>query len=86
MPRGYDEMFNIIIMLVVAIVFSVTMGGPWGVIKDAANVTESRELIPFLIYVVYHLGTGSCGVSGSVCAGGAGIKASGRRPGWIPDL
>jgi len=51
LPRGYDEMFNIIIMLVVAIVFSITMGGPWGVIKDAANVTESRELIPFLIYV-----------------------------------
>ena len=50
-PRGYDEMFNIIIMLVVAIVFSITMGGPWSVIKDAANVTESRELIPFLIYV-----------------------------------
>ena len=44
-------MFNIIIMLVVAIVFSITMGGPWSVIKDAANVTESRELIPFLIYV-----------------------------------
>jgi hypothetical protein len=50
MPRGYDEMFNIITMLVVAIAFSITMGGPWGVIKDAANVTESRELIPFLIY------------------------------------
>jgi hypothetical protein len=51
LPKGYDEMFNIIIMLVVAIVFSITMGGPWGVIKDAANVTESRALIPFLIYV-----------------------------------
>ena len=38
-------------MLVVAIVFSITMGGPWGVIKDAANVTESRELMPFLIYL-----------------------------------
>jgi plastocyanin len=51
MPRGYDEMFNIIIMLVVAIVFSITMGGPWGVIKDAANVTESRQWMPFLIYI-----------------------------------
>ena len=50
-PQGYDEMFNIIIMLVIAIVFSITMGGPWGVIKDAANVTESRELVPFFIYV-----------------------------------
>jgi hypothetical protein len=44
-------MFNVIIMLVVAIVFSVTMSGPWGVIKDAANVTESRQIVPFLIYV-----------------------------------
>jgi hypothetical protein len=49
--QGYDEMFNVIIMLVVAIVFSVTMSGPWGVIKDAANVTESRQIVPFLIYV-----------------------------------
>ena len=49
--KGYDEMFNVIIMLVVAVVFSITMSGPWSVIKDAANVTESRQIIPFLIYV-----------------------------------
>ena len=49
--KGYDEMFNVIIMLVVAIVFSVTMSGPWAFIKDAANVTESRQILPFLIYV-----------------------------------
>ena len=49
--KGYDEMFNVLIMLVVAIVFSITMLGPWGVIKAAANVTESRQMVPFLIYV-----------------------------------
>jgi polyferredoxin/heme/copper-type cytochrome/quinol oxidase subunit 2 len=49
--KDYDEMYNVIIMLVVAIVFSITMSGPWGVIKDAANVTESRQVVPFLIYV-----------------------------------
>jgi len=49
--KGYDEMFNASIMLVVAVVFSITMSGPWGFIKDAANVTESRQLLPFLIYV-----------------------------------
>jgi ferredoxin len=49
--KGYDEMFNVIIMLVVAIAFSITMSGPWSVIKDAANVTESRQITPFLIYV-----------------------------------
>jgi heme/copper-type cytochrome/quinol oxidase subunit 2 len=49
--KGYDEMFNVIIMLVVAIAFSITMLGPWGVVKEAANVTESRQLIPFLKYL-----------------------------------
>jgi polyferredoxin len=49
--KGYDEMFNVMIMLVVAIAFSITMLGPWGFIKDAANVTESREIIPFLVYL-----------------------------------
>jgi polyferredoxin/plastocyanin len=49
--KGYDEMFNVIIMLVVAVVFSITMSGPWSIIKNAANVTESRQIGPFLIYV-----------------------------------
>jgi hypothetical protein len=38
-------------MLVVAIAFSITMLGPWGYIKQAANVTESRQIYPFLIYL-----------------------------------
>jgi polyferredoxin len=50
--KGYDEMFNVMIMLVVAIAFSITMLGPWGPIKTAANVTESRQIAPFLIYLV----------------------------------
>jgi ferredoxin/plastocyanin len=49
--KGYDEMYNIMIMLVVAMVFSAVMLGPWGFIKDAANVTESREIIPFIVFV-----------------------------------
>jgi hypothetical protein len=49
--KGYDEMYNIIIMLVVAIAFSITMLGPWGFIKGAANITENRQLFPFLIYI-----------------------------------
>jgi len=49
--KGYDEMFNAIIMLVVAIAFSITMLGPWGFIKDAANVTETKQIISFLIYL-----------------------------------
>jgi ferredoxin len=50
--RGYDEVFNVIIMLVVAIAFIITMLGPWGAIKQAANVTESRQIMPFLTYLV----------------------------------
>nr|MBL0715199.1 4Fe-4S binding protein [Desulfobacterales bacterium] len=34
--RGYDELFNVVIMLVVAVAFSITMVGPWGVVKNAA--------------------------------------------------
>jgi hypothetical protein len=49
--KGYDEFFNVIIMLVVAVAFSITMLGPWGFIKDAANVTESRQIVPYLIYL-----------------------------------
>jgi len=51
--KGYSEMFNVTIMLVVAIAFSITMLGPWGFIKDAANVTESRQITSFLVYVAF---------------------------------
>jgi polyferredoxin len=49
--KDYSEMYNILIMLVVAIAFSITMLGPWGFIKAAANVTESRQIYHFLIYI-----------------------------------
>lgn len=49
--KGYDEMLNVLIMLVVAVAFSITMLGPWGNVKAAANISESRALIPFLIYL-----------------------------------
>ncbi|MCF6248367.1 MAG: hypothetical protein L3J69_13560 [Desulfobacula sp.] len=49
--KDYSEMYNIIIMLVVAIAFSITMLGPWGFVKAAANVTESRQLSSFFIYL-----------------------------------
>jgi hypothetical protein len=44
-------MVNVLIMLAVAIAFSITMLGPWGFIKEAANVTESGKLIPYAIYL-----------------------------------
>jgi heme/copper-type cytochrome/quinol oxidase subunit 2 len=51
MLKGYDEMINVMIMLVVAIAFSITMLGPWNFIKSAANITETRQIIPFLTYI-----------------------------------
>jgi len=49
--KGYDEMFNVIIMLVVALAFSITMLGPWGFIKDAANITEMGQIVPFIAFL-----------------------------------
>ena len=49
-PRP-DEMFNVLIMLAVAIAFSITMLGPWGFIKEAANVTESGKLFLYFTYL-----------------------------------
>lgn len=49
--KGKAEMFNVIIMLVVALAFSITMLGPWGFIRDAANVTETGQYSNFLLYL-----------------------------------
>ena len=77
--KGYDEMFNAIIMLVVAISFSVTMLGPWGFIKEAANVTETRQIVPFLTYLAALWGLALVIVPGLFMASakGAGLLAGG---------
>lgn len=77
--KGYDEMFNAFIMLVVAIAFSVTMLGPWGLIKDAANITESKQFLPFLLYLASLWGTGLLVVPGlfAIAAKGANRLAGG---------
>lgn len=49
--KGYDELFNVVTMLVVAIAFTITMLGPWGFIKDAANITEKGQIVPFIIFL-----------------------------------
>lgn len=77
--KGYDEMFNAFIMLVVAIAFSVTMLGPWGLIKEAANITESKQFLPFLLYLASLWGTGLLVVPGlfAIAAKGANRLAGG---------
>ncbi len=49
--KGYDEMVNVIMMLTIAIAFSITMLGPWGFIRNAANVSETGNLPAFLTYI-----------------------------------
>ncbi|MBT8373104.1 MAG: 4Fe-4S binding protein [Desulfobacterales bacterium] len=78
--KGYDEMFNVMIMLVVAVAFSVVMLGPWGFIKDAANVTETKQIIPFLIYLAIIWGSALLVVPGLFILIGKGAnRLSGKK-------
>ncbi len=48
--KGYDESWKAFIMLTLAMVYSVTLLGPWGVVKDWANVSEVGNWTGFAIY------------------------------------
>ncbi len=48
--KGYDEAWKAFIMTVLAMVYSITLLGPYGLVKDWANVTWSGEVGGFLIY------------------------------------
>lgn len=48
--KGYDEAWKAFIMLSLALTYSVLYMGPWGFLKNWANVAESKELGGFLIY------------------------------------
>jgi hypothetical protein len=50
--KGYDEAWKAFIMLTLALAYSVIYLGPWGFLKDWANVAESKELLGFLAYAV----------------------------------
>jgi len=41
--RGYDEVWKACIMLVLALSYSVVLLGPWGRLKDWANISEVRN-------------------------------------------
>ncbi len=41
--RGYDEVWKACIMLVLALSYSVVLLGPWGRLKDWANISEMRH-------------------------------------------
>jgi hypothetical protein len=48
--RGYDESWKAFIMLSLAMVYAVTLLGPWGFIKDWANIAEVGNWGGFAIY------------------------------------
>ncbi|MDP2647254.1 MAG: hypothetical protein Q8P24_20160 [Desulfobacterales bacterium] len=84
--KGYDEMFNVIIMLVVAIVFSITMLGPWSEIKNAANVTESGQIGPFVVYLVSVWGLALLIFPGLVALISSGSNYFAGRPAGTRDM
>ena len=48
--KGTDEAFKALIMVSVALVYSVTLLGTWGTVKSWANVSEVGDWQGFLIY------------------------------------
>lgn len=48
--KGYDEVWKACIMLVLALSYSVVLLGPWGYIKDWANISESGNWKGFGVY------------------------------------
>ncbi len=48
--KGYDESWKAFIMLALASVYSVTLLGPWGTVKDWANISETGNWKGFLVY------------------------------------
>jgi hypothetical protein len=47
---GYDEAWKAFVMLALALAYSAVYLGPWGALKDAANVVEARGWGAFLAY------------------------------------
>ncbi|MEW6202873.1 MAG: cupredoxin domain-containing protein [bacterium] len=48
-PRGMDEAWKSFIMLGVAVVFFLTMQGPWGVLKDMVRATTWQGYLSFIV-------------------------------------
>jgi hypothetical protein len=48
--KGYDEIWKAFIMLVLAMAYSVVLLGPWGRVKDWANVAEVGNWRAFAMY------------------------------------
>jgi len=50
--KGYDEVWKSFIMLTLALVYNVVLFGPWGNVKDWANVSQVGDWRGFLLYAL----------------------------------
>ncbi len=48
--KGYDEAWKSFIMLSLAMVYSVVLLGPWGIVKDWANISEVGNWPGFMMF------------------------------------
>jgi len=48
--KGYDEAWKAFIMITIALVYSITLLGPWGTFKEWANISEVGNWKGFLTY------------------------------------
>lgn len=53
--KGYDEAWKAFIMLTLVAVYSINLLGPWGWVKNWANVTESGNWGGFSLYIGFVL-------------------------------
>ena len=72
---GYDEAWKAFVMLALALAYAAVYLGPWGALKDAANVAEARDWGPFLVYA----GTLSVGALAVLPGAFLGAAWLGRR-------
>lgn len=49
--KGLDEAWKAFIMVTLALVYSVLYLGPWGFLKDWANISEKGDWVGFIAYV-----------------------------------
>lgn len=77
--KGTDEAFKALIMVSVALVYSVTLLGTWGTVKAWANVSEVGDWQGFLIYagIIWIVSLGILpGIWFSACAAGRRLAGS----------
>lgn len=61
---GLDEVWKACIMLALALLYSVVLLGPWGFLRDWANVTATGDWRGFLLYAALVWGSGLAVVPG----------------------